>query len=436
LSSEAKGLHSILSELHDIGVLLLLGDQANGDCHVVLKCSKLTNEVHKSLFSVSAVKELALKCRETHDVPFNVGIIPDAVLQEILPPHITMQCLRYLQYCQEIKCADISVFKFTSVVQPSSLHEQQDSVFFFPALCNVGKSDVAWATQPDIYSIGWLAQCTDSFDYFPPRFLHVLLLRLVFRFTLSAHTADEAVNDHSFFQRRCTMWKTGVHWLMREGVECEVELVNGNNREVRVVAKTDEDSIEKCVSVFHRVLSCVMEAKAEFCHSIRPRFFLLDSTSEADSLNKSNLFDMSEVEEVLTSPQGYDAAVSIDGKGRLKRARLMHFRKLTYWNDFFPMQLESILRYLQDLVTEVYETGLELKVPVHCLETLCTNYPTDVSKRRKEMVREWLNTSLDPPCWWHLVRALRAETVGRRDIADSIKTALGMIITAYYNRSF
>ena len=47
---DAGGLHLTLSELHDIGVLLLLGDHAGVDCHVVLKSSNLTNEVHKLLF--------------------------------------------------------------------------------------------------------------------------------------------------------------------------------------------------------------------------------------------------------------------------------------------------------------------------------------------------------------------------------------------------
>ena len=104
----------------------------------------------------------------------------------------------------------------------------------------------------------------------------------------------------------------------------------------------------------------------------------------------------------------------------------MHFRKLTFWNTFFPIDFKSVLRYLQKLVTEVYELGLELEIPVHHLETLWANYPNDTSKRRRELVRVWLDTSLDPPCWWHLERALTADIVGRRDLAENIKRDFGM----------
>ena len=47
-----------------------------------------------------------------------------------------------------------------------------------------------------------------------------------------------------------------------------------------------------------------MEAKAEFCHSVRPKFYLLDSTDQSDYLDKDNLFPMIEVEKTLVSPKG------------------------------------------------------------------------------------------------------------------------------------
>ena len=87
------------------------------------------------------------------------------------------------------------------------------------------------------YSIGWLARCTDPYEFFPLRFLHVLLLRLVFKFTLSTHQAPTTSLERSDLQCFCIMWKTGVYWLMREGVECLVELVNGS-KGVLIITKT------------------------------------------------------------------------------------------------------------------------------------------------------------------------------------------------------
>ena len=262
LPREAKYLYRSLSELHDMGALLLLGDHNNDDCQVVFKSSKLTNEVHQLLFSKAAIDKIRGKC-----VSSNIGILPDDILREILPPYITKQCLIYLQYCHEIKYEDIGVFP--------SLEQQKtpnQSLVFFPVFCSLDKNSVSLNIPCGLtYSIGWLARCTDLFDYFPSRFLHVLLLRLVFRFTLSApsqNIASSASPDHSHFQRRCTMWKTGVHWLMMEGVECMVELVDGS-KGVVIITKSKEDMAENCVHVFNRIFSCVMEAKAELilsCH--------------------------------------------------------------------------------------------------------------------------------------------------------------------------
>ena len=409
LPTDAGGLYLTLSELHDIGLLLLLGDHTNGDCHIVLKISTLTNEVHKLLFSKSAIENL--------EPAFNIGVLPASLLRKILPPYISIQCLCSLQYCQEINSIDVVTFY-------PNVHSDQ-SFLFFPALCNRDRSDVSWVTPLDLgFSIGWLARCTDPHDYFPTRFLHVLLLRLVFKFTLSESKVPGASPDHSSFQRRCTMWKTGVHWLMRAGVECMVELVNGS-KGVTLLIRSMNSRQEECVDIFHHILMCVMEAQAEFCHSIRPQFLLLDSTNEADYLNEDNLFSMNDIQQAFT--HAYCVIPSVTGRKLIKLSRFLFLLKLTLWNSFFPMEFLSILQYLKALVTDVYELGLELKVPVHVLETLSSDFPSDTGRRRRELVRVWLNSSLEPSCWWHLVRALRTDLVGREDLAQSIERDFGKL---------
>ena len=90
LPDTAKTLHPIISELHEIGVLLLLGDHTKGHYHVVLKSPKLTNEVHEILFSQDAVSKLKNKLKLSQNVSV-AGIIPENHLQEILPTCIHHQ---------------------------------------------------------------------------------------------------------------------------------------------------------------------------------------------------------------------------------------------------------------------------------------------------------------------------------------------------------
>ena len=246
----------------------------SNDLNVILHLSQLTNLVHKSLFSKEAKDTLGTICNSTEEsIHIKVGIISQAVLyaENVLPKNITKECLTQLQYCQEISHRDVQAFASLAGSDSSD-----QSFLFFPALCAADKSEVPWVTPPELtFGIGWLARCTGPYDYFPPRFLHVLILRVIFHFTLSvpsvASQASSLSSDHRSFDRYCTMWKSGVRWLTKEPgwYECVVEVVN-NSRDVVVLVRSKELLTENCASFFRDVISCVMNAKAEFCHSIKP----------------------------------------------------------------------------------------------------------------------------------------------------------------------
>ena len=404
-------LMPILEELHDLGLLFTTGDHRCESTQVILSISQLTNEVHKLLFSKKA------KMKSVQAISsFNIGILPQPLLDKLLPQHITKECLIQLQYCQEISQDDVGAFP--SLTQPDY---SSQSFLFFPALCTVAKSDVSWVTPPGLnYSIGWLARCADtSCDYFPQRFLHVLLLRLVFRFTLEQHQTDTSASpDHSHLKRRCTMWNCGVHWSMEEGVECMVELVDGN-KGVAVITNSKESNRENCVRIFRRIISCVMEAKAEFCYSIRPQFFLLDPAQSTDYINEDHLFAMSDVERVLAS-RDKKVVLSVTGKRSLERENLDFLCKFTLWSSLFPLDFASVLHKLQGIVHDLYRLGVHLNLPRHLLDAIEADFPHSTERRRTELVRVWMSSSPDPPCWWHLVEALKL--MDYRVLAKEIET--------------
>ena len=418
LPKNITSLLPVLQELHEIGVLFMTRDDKCDNLQVILNISKLTNEVHKLLFSNEAKLELT-KDIENADTSssFNIGVFPKAFLDKILPQYITKECLVQLQYCQEISHKDVSAFP--SLPQSGS---SDQSFLFFPALCSANKSDIAWTTPPGLsYGIGWLARCADaSYDHFPSRFLHVLLLRLVFRFTLQVPTQPQTPSasspDHSHLTRRCEMWNSGVHWDMQKGVECMVELVD-DKKGIVVTTRSKEDLLKNCVDVFNSIVSCVMEAKAEFCYSIRPQFFLLDPTTSADYLHKDNLFALCDVESVLN--EGEEVVLSVTGKKRLDRSKIVFLRNFTFWNDLFPLDFASVLSYLQDVVRDLYKLGIYLRLPQGKLDAIEADFPTDTEKRRIRLVRVWMSSSPDPPCWWLLAQAL--EQVDHRVLAHQIK---------------
>ena len=407
----------VLQELHDIGVLFMTGGDKCDNLQVILNISKLTNEVHKLLFAKDAKLKLT-KSVENKDIisTFNIGVLPEALLDQILPQYITKECLVQLQYCQEISHKDVGTFP--SLPQSGS---SDQSFLFFPALCSAEKSDVAWTTPPGLsYSIGWLAQCSDtSCDHFPSRFLHVLLLRLVFRFTLQASmqlsTHSASSPDHSHLKRRCAMWNCGVHWWMLEGVECTVEMVD-DNKGITVITKSKEEHLENCMTVFNSIVSCVMEAKGEFCHSIRPQFFLLDPTTSADSLHEDNRFALSDVEMVLN--EGKEVVLNNRGNKQMYRSKFSFLRNFTIWNDIFPLDSTSVLHSLQEVVRRLYQLGLYLGVPASSVDAIEADFHT-TDRRRVQLVRVWMSSSPDPPCWWLLAQALEKVEYGA--LAQRIK---------------
>ncbi len=199
----------------------------------------------------------------------NIGVIPDKVMSQILPPYITKECLISLQYCHQIDHSDI---KYFSSISSSDSSNQPKHFLFFPALCSADKSEGLWnAPEKSDYSIGWLAQLTDPDGFFPPRFLHVLLLRIVFRFALPPPSSEVPIEAQTssaslagrYSGRRCAMWKNGVHWKMENGVECMMELVD-TNKGVVVMTKSRKEREDNCIRSFTDIISCVMEAKALF----------------------------------------------------------------------------------------------------------------------------------------------------------------------------
>ena len=75
------------------------------------------------------------------------------------------------------------------------------------------------------YHSGWTLQYIKPGYFFSSRFLHVLVLRLTFSFALPVHSDEliEAEMSSLMLQRKCKVWKNGISWTNRNGVEAVVE---------------------------------------------------------------------------------------------------------------------------------------------------------------------------------------------------------------------
>lgn len=332
LPTSASKLYPAIQELHNIGLLMVVGGSKDNleDHLLLLSLAALTHDVHRTLFSTKSLPVIMSNS-------VRMGILPESSLKTMLPEHITKEYLVQLQYCHEFTHAEVGLDYCITSVGHTSNH-----LLYFPALCLLDTDQSNLAPMDLDHAIGWYIEATRRFDYFPPRFWHVLFLRLAFSFALPLITRHQhcSLDDESLattedhiqaYNRRCTMWKTGIHWLMEEGVECTVENVN-NSRGIVIITKSKEYYKSECTKVLFRIVSKILEAKSEFCRTNVLKQYFLNSGDSSSYSDENKLFFVDEVERVMR--EGKSAAVSISGRAFLDRTELSHLiKRHAYWGE-------------------------------------------------------------------------------------------------------
>ena len=330
LPTIASALYPVVKQLHDIGLLMIVGRRENHieDYLLLMNTSSLTNEVHQLLFSQSAMQTLA------QVVPLQyakMGIFPESVICSNLPDHITKDCLIQLQYCHEFTHAEV---RLDYSVTPNM--ESDNLLLYFPALCKLESEQSNWSPDPNLdFSIGWYVKCTGNLDFLPPRYLHVLLLRLTFMFALPPGSLQTSDFDLSLSVPKenchCTMWKNGIHWLMSEGIECIVEVVN-ESRGVVVVVKSRKKHTYQCVQMLAQIVNVITEAKHEFCYSVSFQYHIMNSDDPSSYSNEDKLFEISKIKSALRNQD--ETVISESGHVTLDLENLKSIKYHTYWSKY------------------------------------------------------------------------------------------------------
>ena len=321
----ASEVYPIARELHNVGLLMIIGrseDQIE-DYLLLMDVPALTNEVHQKLFSQSATQKFS---SVTSPQYVKIGVLPESCLHDILPDHITKECLVKLQYCQEFSQAEVGLDY--SVTQDDA---SSNLLLYFPALCHLDSEQSNWPPDPDLdFSVGWYARCTGEFDYFPHRYLHVLLLRLTFMFALPTATSQMSDLELSISTQNChcTMWKNGIHWLMSEGIECIVKVVS-ESRGVVTVVKSRKKHTYQCVHMLTQIVNIITEAKTEFCYSVSLQCHIMNSSDLTSYSNEDKLYEFSMIESAIRNRD--ETVISVSGHQTLDLEKLSCIKCHLYW---------------------------------------------------------------------------------------------------------
>ena len=180
--------------------------------------------------------------------------------------------------------------------------KRETRFFFFPGLLNHERpsGDRVWSPHDSFqFHTGWCMQVAHTNQFFTPRLLQILLLRIAFGFAV---TKRYTAGNGNVGTRQCTVWKNGIRWLDLNGIETVVEMVE-QNRTVVVLMRGKVNAELDCVALRSKLIQLVLEVKRKFCPNLQIDQYLMDPKDIADqpypfahrSLESMTLYEMSMV---------------------------------------------------------------------------------------------------------------------------------------------
>ena len=261
LPQTATRIGELCDQLNDRGHLLVLKNPTTiKDSWVIINRTALLAEVNGTIFAPEGFKEHIQLASST-------GLVPLSNIAKYFSEHdlqMLVGFLSHLEFCHEI--LDSQILGLINQEQEASSSEKSDvqgeRYFFFPGLVTLEVPSTVWKPQPQFsYHCGWILQCSRPEQFFDPRFLQVLLLRLAFSFAFAKPPSD----DIPSLQRKCCIWKNGIYWGDGYGVETLVEVAEQNR--VAVLMRCPDVKSE-CLQLRSLLIQKVLAAAREFCSKV------------------------------------------------------------------------------------------------------------------------------------------------------------------------
>ena len=232
----------------------------------------------------------------------NVGVVPSSTLRQTFERvnfELLQQFLTYNELCQKVE--DHSTLQLIEGGLSSEAAESLTagksnegdletqsatnplSYFFFPGLVKAEKPEGIMKDSSKYgYISGWYLECRKG-RYFTIQFLQVLLLRCTFSFAAKRQ-------EDTTLERKCIIWKNGIFWSTRDGVEALLEVVEQNTIVV-VVIRCRKSCEMSAVKLRAGVIQEVLAVQAKHCHDLRVGEFMINPSNLAE-LKESQLENM------------------------------------------------------------------------------------------------------------------------------------------------
>ena len=256
---KSHNLFEICKHLNERGNILFMINHSNPlNSWIILNKAVLLSQVFGAVFAPHGFKQHQRIANRSGIVPLSklVGLFPTFNSDMII------QFLCHMKFCQEV--LNHQHLPCFHLEYDNASHSPSERFFLFPGLIELSKPSGLWQRDGhwECHS-GWLFQCCNADQFFSPRFLQVLLLRLFSLVTSGAPT------HHLVEQKECHIWNRGIAWTTRNGTETIVEVVDG--KKVVLLTRCKQSEKLEMVHLRSAIVRAVLDVRSETCPKIAVR---------------------------------------------------------------------------------------------------------------------------------------------------------------------
>ena len=331
IPEDISGISHICDELNERGnILFLKGSGASQSSWIILDKETLLSRVTGTIFAPKDFKQYQNLASSTGVVPFSKipTHFPD------LDPDMIVHFLCHLEFCHNIADSEVlQLLHSLGTSEPVATIDLTKKFLFFPNLVSIEVPSGVWETSPDFgHHCGLVLQCKPG-QFFTPRFLQVLLLRLAFFYALAPDVQHETSSDLPTLKRKCKVWKSGIYWANRSGVEALVEVGEGSKRVV-VLLRCSKGTQVECAHLRSAIIGKILQVRSEFCPKVAIREFLLRPSDSKDYPLKpsSDLTLITTAELACTVMKAEQGVLDTAGNG-ISIANLLGFEPYAYLGE-------------------------------------------------------------------------------------------------------
>ena len=185
--------------------------------------------------------------------------------------------MSHLELCFEIEDKEV----LERVREHEENPEPDGRYLFFPGLIRIDTPDKTWEVNPAMSChFSWIIECSHDIQFFDPRCLQVLILRLVFTFNLAP--AKKILQNIPSLQRFCSVWKNGIFWCNDDGVTSHLEL--SDNGKYFVLKMSSRILKSEFLLVRSKIITKTLETVRDFCSNINTIESVMDSQELVEPL--------------------------------------------------------------------------------------------------------------------------------------------------------